>query len=586
MKIKLSDYVIKFLIKKKVKHFFTISGGSSLHLIHSIAKYKKNGYICTHHEQAAAFAADAYARVSKNIGVAIVTSGPGATNLLTGIASSFFDSVPVIFITGQTSSFRSLPNSKVRQIGFQETNIVDIVKPITKFAEKVLNPIDIKFYLDKAFHIATSGRPGPVLIDIPDNFQYSYINTSHFKKKYVSKKEKFIYPNFFKKKKKFLKLLSRAKKPIFLAGWGIYVSKTQNDFINIFEKFNIPVCTTWGASDIMPFNHRLNFGSFGTHGTRYSNFAVEKSDLIISFGSKLDTKSTGSPVSNFAKNSKKVVIDIDNEELAKFKKFGLKIDLLIQDDLKEVAKILNKIKITHNQDYSSWKNKILTWKNEFEKFDKQKRKIRGINPYTFFNLLSLKLPKKCNIIADTGCAIVWCNQSMKLVKGQRLFHDYNNTAMGWSLPASIGSYFFSKTHTICIIGDGSLMMMLHELSTIKYHKLPIKIIILNNEGYGMIRQTQDLWMNSVYLASSKEGGLSFPDFKKIASSFDIKYYKVNSIKNAEIVFEKNLLSKKAIIFDVKIPKEAKVIPQVTFGRSNLDMAPLLPRKQYLKNILS
>jgi len=586
MKIKLSDYVIKFLIKKNVKHFFAISGGSSLHLIHSVAKFKKSTYICTHHEQAAAFAADSYSRVSKNIGVAIATSGPGATNLLTGIASSFFDSVPLIVLTGQTSSFRSFPKSKIRQTGFQETNIVDMAKHITKYAARVEKPTDIKFHLEKAFHIATTGRGGPVLIDMPDNFQYAYINTQNLKKKYIPTKMNFKYPNFNEKRKEFFKLLSKSKRPIFLVGWGIYLSKTQKDFINIFEKFNIPICMTWGAADIIPHNHKLNFGVFGTHSNRYSNFAVEKSDLLISFGTRLDSKATGTPTSNFSKKSKKIVIDIDSEELSKFKKFGLKIDILIQDDLKEVVKILKKIKIKPKKNYNDWKNKILNWKSEFEKFDEKTRKIRGLNPYTFFDSLSSMLPKKCNIFVDTGCAVAWCNQAFKLSKGQRLYHDYNNTAMGWSLPASIGSYFYCKENTICIIGDGSLMMALHELSTVKHHKLPIKLIIVNNSGYGMIRQTQDIWMKSVYHASSKEGGVSFPDFKKIANSFDIKYYKVKTIKKAKILFKKHLFSKKAIIFDVIIPKEAKVLPLAKFGRPNTDMEPVLPRKQYKKNILS
>ena len=582
MKIKLSDFVIEFLKAKGVKTFFTVSGGASLHLINSVKKNNNLRYVCNHHEQAAAFAADGYARTRNDIGCAIVTSGPGATNLITGIASSFFDSIPVIYLTGQTSSKRSLKNSNVRQIGFQETKIVDIVKPITKYSVKVEDPYLIKYYLEKAYQISLTDRKGPVLIDIPDDYQYKIIDTNKLKIKKINiKNDKKIFPNFLESKKDILNLINNSKRPLLILGWGIILSESHKDILKFSKKFDIPYCPTWAVSHLANFKDKLNVGTFGTHGNRYSNIVIEKADLLICLGTRLDTKATGSPVKDFSKNSKKIIIDVDTNELKKFIKFGLKIDLLIQDNLKKFSKKLINFKIKKVSNL--WLNEIDYIKNITEKFDeKERNKIKGLNPYKLIDYFSNLFAENTNIFCDTGCIVAWLNQKFRFKKGINLYHDYNNTAMGWSLPASIGSYFHTGKKTFCFVGDGALMMCLNELATIQKHKIPIVIFIINNKGYSMIRQTQKQWFKSDFFASSKKGGLTFPNFKFLAKSFNIDYKKIENISSLKKIEQKILKDPKPLIVDIDIHENADVIPQVKFGFPNFDMEPLLKEKEIKK----
>ena len=345
---KLSDVVADFLAEKSVRHVFAISGGASLHLIHSISDHENIDYVCNHHEQSSAMSADAYSRVSGNIGVSIATSGPGATNLITGLCCSFYDSVPVIAITGQVNTTRMVGTTGVRQVGFQETPIVSICQPITKYAVQLTNPNDILYELDKCFHIAKSDRPGPVLIDIPDDLQRSLVDTKTCKR-YVPtfRTSSDTFPNLSDSFDYILSSLSNSSRPIIIAGWGVHLSNFKTQLIKFAEYFQIPIALTWGAADLLPPSHPLYVGTFGTHGNRHANFAVQNSDFVISFGSRLDTKSTGSPPSTFAREAIKVVIDVDSSELSKFASFGLSIDKLILQDLKLLILPLYSLKLPH-----------------------------------------------------------------------------------------------------------------------------------------------------------------------------------------------------------------------------------------------
>ena len=324
---KVSDIVAEILVEEKVTHVFAISGGASLHLIHSLADNSNIQYICNHNEQASAMAADGYSRVSGGTGVAITTSGPGATNLITGICCSYYDSVPSLFITGQVSTMRMKGETGVRQIGFQETPIVEVVEPITKYAYTIKDPSEIKYQIQKALFIAKTGRPGPVLIDIPDDLQRELVNPIELESYEVPQEE--IKSELDIAMKEIIDQIKIAKRPILIAGWGIHLSKTKYEFIQFAENLNIPIALTWGAADLIPFDHELYVGTFGTHGTRHANFAVQNADLILSLGSRLDTKSTGSPVNTFARDAYKIMIDIDINELNKFQHFDLKFDQLL-----------------------------------------------------------------------------------------------------------------------------------------------------------------------------------------------------------------------------------------------------------------
>jgi acetolactate synthase-1/2/3 large subunit len=591
-KKKVSDIVADFLARKSVRHVFAISGGASLHLIHSIAANSSIDYICNHNEQASAMCADAYSRITGNIGVVIATSGPGATNLITGLCCSYYDSVPVLAITGQTSTTRMVGKTGVRQIGFQETPIVDICKTITKYAVQLTDPYRIIYELEKAHNIAKSGRPGPVIIDIPDDLQREYIDYSLCTEYLSTTVESFKQlPTLKDSEEYIISNLITAKRPIVIAGWGVRIASFEKQLIEFAEKLEIPIALTWGAADLIPYSHPLYVGTFGTHGQRHSNFAVQNADLVLSFGSRLDTKSTGSPISTFAREAVKIIIDIDEAELLKFSTFGLNINQVVQEDLRTTDLNAIIIKTLNNQmpAREPWRRKIRQWKYIYERIDTISRDIscdKQVNPYVFFDLLSSKISQPTNILLDTGCAVAWGMQMLKVVEGVRIYHDLNNSAMGWSLPAAIASALCQEEkQQICIVGDGSLMMTLHELAVIKKYNLPVKIFLFNNNGYSMIRQTQDQWLGSDYFASSVDGGLGFPEYELLANAFGINYYEVKSNIDLDATISEVLRSQCSVLCNIHISSNMKVIPQVKAGKPNEDQEPLLPRNLFHKEML-
>ena len=589
MKSKVSDIVASFLHAKNIKHVFAISGGASLHLIHSIAKQDNIDYVCCHHEQACCMAADAYSRVTNHVGVTVATSGPGATNLVTGICCSYYDSIPLIAITGQVSRFRMVKSSKVRQIGFQETPIVDICKPIVKYAVKLSDAKDILYELEKSYYLALEGRKGPVLIDIPDDLQREYVEIDECKI-FVPQLRVKKSSIFCSKFEAIQEIISKSKRPVIIAGWGINLSNTQTFVLNLAEALGIPFVTTWAMKSLTCESHDLNIGTFGTHGQRHANFAVQNADLIISMGARLDTKATGTPINTFARDAYKIAIDIDMQELNKFEEFGLKIDLPICENLEDIANEfdLNIIKSVPGK-HNDWIAKINEWKTDFQEFDQGKKvNYTGyIEPYRFLERMSGYIKPNTNILVDTGCSIAWVMQSMKISSGNKVFHDFNNTAMGWAIPASVGSYFASPdNHIVCITGDGSLMMTVHELAVISKHQIPVKIFLINNNGYAMIQQTQDQWLESNYYASSPDGGLGFPSYQDLAKAFGFKYYHVNDNTNIDKDLSDIFSDPSACFCDVFISPESRVIPQVKAGRPNEDMEPLLNREQFFSQMIT
>ncbi|OGI78948.1 hypothetical protein A3F19_02805 [Candidatus Nomurabacteria bacterium RIFCSPHIGHO2_12_FULL_37_29] len=585
--MQLAQYVAKFLKEEGIKHVFAVSGGASLRLIHAIAETPGIDFVCPQHEQAGAMAADGYARVTGGLGAAMVTSGPGATNLLTGVCSAYYDSIPTIFITGQVATFRMKGNTGVRQIGFQETNTVDIFKSITKYVVLINDSLDIRYELEKACYLAKSGRPGPVLIDIPDNLQRKEIDPAKLKSFKVKSQNQKTSSKLNSQVKQSVRLIRPAKRPVIVLGWGIRLAKAEKEITEFINKSGFPVVPTWAVADLLPASHPSMVGTFGTHGTRHANFTVQNSDLILAIGTRLDTKATGSPPNTFAREAKKVVVDIDPSELGKFKKFGLKIDLTIDADAKEFLEVLN-TSISHDdiQDISEWRNQINYWKKTYPVCLPKYYKEQEVNPYVFVKKLSEECREGNTIFIDTGCTVGWMMQAFDFKKNQRLYHDWNNTAMGWALPASIGASFaLRKSPIICVTGDGSLQMNIQELATVIKHRLPIKIFLINNHGHSMIQQTQDQWLGSKYFASSISGGLAFPDFLEVAKAYGFKV--VNITKNKELYAKiKDVLNSKGPIFcNVEIDPRHRISPQVKFGRPNEDSDPLLNRKEFFENMI-
>jgi len=580
--MQVSDFISNFLAKKKIKYVYAVTGGASLHLIHSAQKNKKIKVIFPIHEQTCAMAADAYARISKNIGAAFATSGPGATNLATGICGAYFDSVPVLYITGQVSTKRNKDTTGVRQIGFQETDCVGMYKSVTKYAYKIRNAKEIRYQLEKAYHLSMTGRKGPVLIDVPDDIQRQKINPKKLKS-YKPKNQNYLKP--ITKYNKIVDLIINSKRPILILGWGVHLSNSYKEIKLLINKLKFPVVTTWAISHIIDEKNKLKIGTWGTHGSRFSNFAVQNSDLILSIGSRLDTKATGSPINTFAREAKKIVVDIDKTELNKFKKFKLNIDVKVNEDLKIFTKNLLKYNFNYKNDFNTWYKKIKNWKKKYPICKKEYFNEKLINPYVFIDYLSDLIKENKSIVVDTGCAIAWTMQGFKFKKNQVLLHDFNNTAMGWSIPASISIALATKKEVVVIIGDGSLSFMMQELSMLKKHNLNIKIFLLNNSGQSMIRQTQDQWLKSKYIGSSYSGGLPKINFLEIAKCFDLNTEKLIFQKNLKKRIRNFLLKSSSGLCEVILSENHRVIPQVKFGKPNEDPEPLLSRKEFNENMI-
>ena len=583
-----ADYILKFLISKNVNNVFLITGGAISFVVDAFSRNKKIKYTCVAHEQAAAMMADAYSRVGKGFGATMVTSGPGAQNLITGIACSWFDSVPVIHISGQVNSFElsstNKTTKKVRQVGFQETDIVSIVKPITKFAYQLKNPNEIKYVLEKAFYLSNHGRPGPVLIDIPMDFQRVKIDSKKIKS-FTAPKDKTnnqLVNNIYKIKS----LLNKSKRPVLILGGGIRMSRSIKELEKFLNKIDLPVVTTWSGLDTIDYRNKNYVGSVGVYGSRAANFAVQNSDLVLNLGSRLDTRITGGKPETFARLAKVVSVDIDRHELNK--KRGLNIYLKINEDLNKFLSTFNsKLKRFKFSATSDWKSICQQWKLKYPNVKKIYYSQKNyVNPYYFIERLSDKLNKKDIVLTDDGGHLTWTIQAFKVKKGQRVFSAFGNSPMGYAFPAALGASFANKKkRIICIDGDGSIQINIQELQTMVANNLPVKLFIINNDGYGIIKQFQELYLNKRYEASISSKGVTNPDFKKISNAYGINYSEIKNNKQTDKVLDKILNSKKPEFVNVIIDPNQKIIPKLQFGKPIEDLSPLLPRLEFKKNMI-
>lgn len=577
--MKLSDYVINFFVERNINHSFVISGGAVIHLADSADKNEKMHIIGTQHEQAAGAAADMYSRINGNIGLCMTTSGPGATNLVTSVCNAYFDSIPMVCITGQVSRFRIKPTANLRQKGFQETDVVSIFKSITKYSKQILNPSDIKYELEKALFLAKSGRPGPVLLDIPDDLQREEISPDELRSY-----EGHIETYDLEKELNHLKsLLTKSKRPILLLGAGARLANEIDRSIKFAEKLNIPILLTWGAKDILEQDHYLNMGGVGVCGPRGGNFGIQKSDLIIAIGTRLSQQITGGKQELFAPNAKKIMIDIDQEELDKFDKNSFELDLKINASITDFFDQFNNMDFTLSQNYDSWLSLINEWVNNYPIcIDKYYSENNRVNAYVIINELSKRCKQGDIILTDAGGNLSWTMQGFLIKKNQRLISAFNHSPMGGSLPMAIGGAFAApKKDIICIIGDGGLMMCLEELATIRRHSLNIKTLIFNNRGHGIQKQTMDTWLDGRYVLVDEESGLYFPDFKLIANAFDIPYLSIDNHKQIEKLDE-IFVSTGPLICDVAINDDQKIEPFLKFGAGLEDLGPKLPEDELAK----
>ena len=575
--MKLSDYVIEFLVNEGIKHSFVISGGAIVHLADSANEHPEMQIIGTQHEQAAAAAADMYSRITNNLGLCMTTSGPGATNLVTSVCNAFFDSIPIICITGQVARFRIKPTKGLRQKGFQETDIVSIFKSITKYSKLILDPNDIRYELEKAISISKRGRPGPVLLDIPDDLQREEINPEELKPYEHEVQKNDINPTDLNE---FKSLLSFSKKPVLVIGAGVRISNEIDRTIKFAENLGIPFLLTWGAKDIIEYSHPLNMGGLGVCGPRGGNFAVQKSDLVIALGTRLSQMITGGKQDLFAPNAKKIMIDVDSEEINKFDKSTFELDLSINSSLTEFFDEVEGAHIKDLSNFDIWRGKIKEWIDAYPIcMEEYRLNTDRVNAYVLIDELAKKCKEGDIILTDAGGNLSWTMQGFEVKKNQRVVSAWNHSPMGGSLPMAIGGAFAKpKKDIVCIIGDGGLMMCLEELATIKRHNLNVKTLVFNNRGHGIQKQTMDTWLNSRYVLVDEESGLYFPDYSKIAESFDIPFISISNqdqLKNLDKIFSTH----GPIICDIAIKDDQKIEPMLKFGSGIEDLDPKIPKEE-------
>lgn len=565
--MKVSDFIAKFLHCNGVSHVFELSGGMITHILDSISKDGKIDIITMHHEQGTSFAADAYGRIKKIPGVALATSGPGATNLVTGIGSCYFDSSPAVFITGQVNIHEQKGNKPIRQLGFQETDIATIVGPITKAVFKVEEASAIPNIFAEAFKIALEGRPGPVLIDIPMNIQRMEIDVSDAELVRVDTYlETIIEQDVFKN---LYNDILNAKFPLILAGRGVCVSSSEQLLLEFAEKCNIPIITTLLGLDVIPFNHPLRVGFIGSYGNRWANLSIGKCDLLIVIGSRLDIRQTGADVESFQKGKVVYHIDCDCNEINN--KLSNCIPI-VADCMQFLVQFLDYLKFEKvNIDFDWIKSiKILNdrWKDINEITD-----IEGINPNQLMHDLSHYSAKATCFLADVGSHQMWAAQSLELNLNQKFLTSGGMGAMGFALPAAIGACFANdRKPVVAIIGDGSFQLNIQELQTIVRNKLPIKMVIINNKSLGMIRQFQDSYFDSRH--QSTVWGYDTPDFEKVA-----KAYEINAITVSESELLKEAIKtmwnnpNEPFLLQVMIDPKANAYPKIAFGRPITEMEP-------------
>jgi len=587
--MKVSDFIVSFLEELKVKNIFTLSGGGTIHILDSLRESKIN-CVCCHHEQAVAIASEAYSRVSKHIGVSLVTTGPGGTNAITGVACSWMDSVPHLIISGQAYTNQTIQDSKTRQIGVQEINIIDIIKPITKYSIMITDPNKIKYELQKAYHIATTGRPGPVWVDIPADVQMADVDPALLEE-FSPDEIKLKYDDVEKKVSEVVKLLKSSKRPLFHVGQGLKISGAVEEFIKFCEKNNLPFVTARNANDIIESNHPLFIGRPGTWGTRSANFAIQTCDLIICIGCRLALSAIGYNSKDFARNAEKVVVDIDKNELYKF---TIDVDLGINCDARDFVSELSK-QLRTSLNTEKWLKRCQDWKKKYPvTLPEYKDCKNNVNAYYFIDVLSDLLDSEDVITTDMGLSFQCMHQAFKVKKGQRFFTNSGLAPMGYGLPASVGACFANnKKRTILVTGDGGLQLNLQELQTVVHNKLPVKIFVFNNKGYHTIKQSFDYGFKRKRIATGPDDGLSCPDSVKIGEAYGMKTCRIRDHRDIKKKIKEVIDHKGPVICDVIIDENQIQMPRVLNKKDQdgnqvptpfEDMFPYLDRDEFKENI--
>ena len=592
--MRVTDYIFKYLADYGVKHVFLVTGGGAMHLNDALKNENRIKYFCTYHEQGAAIAAEGYARAKGSLAVVNVSSGPAVTNALTGVIGQWLDSVPVLYLSGQVkyeTTIGSDPNNlSLRQLGDQEINVIEMVKGVTKYAKMITEPQSIKQELDKAVNLATTGRPGPVWLDIPLNVQGALIDEKSLSSEKINNSSPTIEDDTVSS---VINEIKKAKRPIFVAGHGIRIAKAEKEFIKLVDSLKIPVLSTFNGMDLISSKSDNFIGRIGTLGSRAGNFALQNADLIVFFGTRNNIRQISYNWSSFGKNAKKIIVDIDYAEL---NKKTIKGDIIIQSDAKVfINKLSAAIPKSFNID-KKWKEWCLLRKNKYPIVLREHKvsNKNSVNPYFFVEELTTMMSENAIIVAGNGSACVVLFQAGIVKSGQRFIYNSGCASMGYALPASIGASLAVNRDVICITGDGSIQMNIQELQSIKHHKLPIKIFILNNQGYSSMKLTQTTFFNKNFIGCNESSGISFPDNSKLADLYGLKYFKIDSTSKMTDVIKKILSYSGGVLCEVMLTKDYVIAPKLTSERRPdgsmvtkplEDLYPFLDRDEFLSNMI-
>lgn len=605
MKQRLADYVADFLVAHGVTDCFSVVGGGAMHLNDALGHKEGLQVTYNHHEQACAIAAEAYARLDNKIAAVCVTTGPGGTNALTGVLGGWLDSIPMFIISGQVRydttaryAMQFTDGMPLRAMGDQEYDIVKSVEPMTKYAVMIEDPKQIRYALEKGWYLATTGRPGPVWIDIPVNYQGSYIETDHLEGYDPTEDDAKLPPGVDDEVvSAVLEKIRKAKRPVFHAGYGIRLSGGYEAFRSAAEKLNIPIVTYWNAVDLIEDENPLYCGRAGNMGDRPGNWAIQNADLILAVGTRISIRQVGYNWKTWARAAEVIMVDIDQAEM---KKPTLHVEMPVWADAKDFLQKLDKAAETSAPVYrgEEWLETCQRWKQEYPAVVPRQWEENGetANVYAFVRHLSSQLPENSLTAVSNGACCVVGNQAYVIKKGSRMANNSAVASMGYGLPAAIGTCIGGGCrNTICLEGDGSIMMNLQELQTVLTNQLPIKLFLINNNGYHSIRITQsNLFREHCKIGIGPESNdLSFPEFKKIAEAFGFPYYSAHSNAEMKRVVDEVLKQEGPVFCEIFTDTEqvwepkssTKRLPDGTLVSPPLeDLAPFLPREELRKNM--
>ncbi|MFM0152678.1 thiamine pyrophosphate-binding protein [Paraburkholderia sediminicola] len=581
-----SDVVIRFLEERGIGKVFMLSGGGIMYLLDALGKSKKLGYVCNYHEQACAIAADGYARMN-GFGVCFATFGPGAVNALAGVVGAWYDSVPMLVVSGQVRSNLVADYTKVRQVGPQEGNVLEMVKPVTKYSVSLRDPSTILSELEKAYHIAKSGRPGPVWLELPLDMQSAEVDWDALP--HWEGEEAKADPSA-QHLPEILESLKTAKRPVLVLGNGVRLSGMHEAVLELVNKLEIPTLIPYTGKDLLEWDNEYSFGVFGTAGQRHANIILQNSDLVLGLGVGFCVAKTGFETKKFAVGAKKIFVDVDAGQL---EGHPLKADLPILSDLRDFVPGLLGALGGYAGAHRPWLDLCATWKKRYPMVpDDLRADGEFINSYVFMDTLSDVAAEGDVVVTGNGLDCVSFYQAFKIKKEQRAALNGNWGSMGWDLPTAVGAHYATGKRTLCITGDGSLMLNGQELLTIGANKLPVKVFVFNNDGYGSIKATQSNFFEGRFVGSGPSSNVYNPDFEALAKAFGLDYVKVSQHSTLRQSLADVVNAHGPVLCEVMVSPEQWISPKATSFKNAEgkieskpldDMFPFLPADEIEEN---